>query len=100
MAKKIIATSKNGFIKAIKESMAKEVNLTNGQAKALYETFVQIVQDTVTAENKITLNGFGTFKKRALKARKGVNPKTGEKIQIKASKTVGFKATASFKKAL
>jgi len=97
MAKKIIASSKNDFIKAIKENMGKEITLTNDQAKAAYETFVQIVKETVNAENKIVLSGFGTFKKRALKARKGVNPKTGEKIQIKASKTVSFKAAGSFK---
>jgi len=97
MAKKIVATTKNDFIKALKGSMAKDVNLTNEQAKALYETFVQIVQDTVTAENKLVLSGFGTFKKRNLKARKGINPKTGARIQIKASKTVSFKAAGSFK---
>ncbi|HNT26584.1 MAG TPA: HU family DNA-binding protein [bacterium] len=100
MAKKIVAATKNDFIKAIKENMAKEINLTNDQVKALYETFVQIVKDTVNAENKLVLSGFGTFKKRNLKARKGVNPKTGQKIQIKASKTVSFKAAGAFKKAL
>ncbi len=97
MAKKIVASTKDSFIKAIKDSMASEVALTNEQAKALYETFVQIVKDTVSAENKIVLSGFGTFKKRELKARKGINPKTGERIQIKASKTVSFKAAGSFK---
>ena len=100
MAKKIVAATKNDFIKAIKENMAKEINLTNDQVKALYETFVHIVKDTVNAENKLVLSGFGTFKKRNLKARKGVNPKTGQKIQIKASKTVSFKAAGAFKKAL
>lgn len=100
MAKKIIAKSKGDFIKAIKENMAKELNLTVEQAKIAYETFVQILKETIAAENKIILNGFGTFKKRALKARKGVNPKTGQKIQIKASKTVSFKAAGGFKKAL
>ncbi len=97
MAKKIVATTKDDFIKALKESMASEVALTNEQAKNLYETFVQIVKDTVSAENKLVLSGFGTFKKRELKARKGINPKTGERIQIKASKTVSFKAAGSFK---
>jgi len=100
MAKKIVATSKGDFVKAIKESMEKDLALTNEQAKMLYDTFVQIVRDTVSAENKIVLSGFGTFKKRALKARMGINPKTGERIQIKASKTVSFKAAGTFKSEL
>jgi len=40
----------------------------------------------------VSIVGFGTFKVRSRKARMGRNPKTGAKIKIKASKTVGFKA--------
>ena len=45
----------------------------------------------------VQLIGFGTFKIASRKARTGVNPKTGQKIKIKASKTVKFVAGKAFK---
>ncbi|HMF49487.1 MAG TPA: HU family DNA-binding protein, partial [Candidatus Saccharimonadales bacterium] len=44
--------------------------------------------------------GFGTFTLRSRKARKGRNPQTGAVINIKASRTVGFKAAPVLKKGL
>ena len=46
------------------------------------------------------LVGFGTFKVANRKARIGVNPKTGEKIKIKASKSVKFSAGKDLKSKL
>jgi DNA-binding protein HU-beta len=46
------------------------------------------------------LIGFGTFKVVNRKARLGVNPKTGEKIKIKASKTVKFSVGKDLKSKL
>ncbi|OZB26697.1 MAG: hypothetical protein B7X49_12170 [Acidiphilium sp. 34-64-41] len=47
---------------------------------------------------KFTLPGFGTFTVRKTKARKGVNPRLGTPIKIKAGKTVRFKASPTLKK--
>ena len=44
--------------------------------------------------------GFGTFKITERKARDGRNPLTGEKIKIKASKSVNFKVSTDLKKIL
>lgn len=49
-------------------------------------------------DGKFTLPTFGTFTVRKTKARKGVNPRTGEPIKVKAGKTVRFKASPSLKK--
>ena len=51
-------------------------------------------------EGKFTLPSFGTFTVRKTKARKGLNPRTGESIKVKAGKTVRFKASPSLKKAV
>ncbi len=42
---------------------------------------------------KFTLPSFGTFTVRKTKARKGLNPRTGEAVKVKAGKTVGFKGS-------
>ena len=56
---------------------------------------------SVTDKTKtVQLVGFGTFKIATRKVRTGVNPKTGEKIKIKASKTVKFVPGKGFKELL
>jgi DNA-binding protein HU-beta len=47
---------------------------------------------------KFTLAGFGTFSVRKTKARTARNPGTGEKIKVKAGKTVRFKASPTLKR--
>ena len=47
-----------------------------------------------------TLPSFGTFVVRKTKAHKGMNPRTGEPVKIKAGKTVRFKASPNLKKAV
>lgn len=47
-----------------------------------------------------TLPSFGTFRVAKTKARKGLNPRTGEAIKVKAGKTVRFKASPTLKKAV
>jgi DNA-binding protein HU-beta len=68
---------------------------------AANRTAADVIEAIVAAlkkEGKFTLPSFGTFTVRKTKARKGVNPRTGEKIKVKAGKTVRFKASPSLKK--
>ena len=51
----------------------------------------------IKKDGNVQLIGFGTFAVKERAARDGRNPLTGEKIKIKASKTVGFKAGAALK---
>ena len=51
----------------------------------------------MAAGKRISMLGFGTFKLTNRAARVGRNPKTGEEIQIKASKTPSFSAGKAFK---
>lgn len=44
----------------------------------------------IKKDKTVQLIGFGTFKVVNRKARTGINPKTGDKIKIKASKSVKF----------
>jgi DNA-binding protein HU-beta len=55
------------------------------------------IKTGVKKSKSVQLIGFGTFRVSSRKARIGVNPKTGEKIKIKASKTVKFVTGKSFK---
>ena len=55
------------------------------------------IEGGIKNDGAVQLIGFGTFSVKKRAARKGRNPQTGATIQIKASKTVGFKAGAALK---
>ena len=54
----------------------------------------------IKKDKRFTFPGFGTWTVKTRKARKGVNPQTGQRITIKASKTCTFKPSVDFKKML
>jgi len=51
----------------------------------------------IKSDGKVQIIGFGTFEVKSRAARMGRNPKTGEAMQIAASKSVGFKASSTLK---
>jgi DNA-binding protein HU-beta len=65
--------------------------------KAAGEVIAAIVRE-LKKSGRFTLPSFGTFIVRKTKARKGLNPRTGEAIKVKAGKTVRFKASPTLKK--
>ena len=72
--------------------IANEGGITKSQAEKGVDGFVSAVSDALAAGDKITLVGFGTFSVGERAQREGHNPRTGEKINIPASKVVKFKA--------
>lgn len=70
-------------------------------SKAAAERAVAAVIDGISKglkkDKAVQLIGFGTFSVTKRAARVGVNPQSGEKIKIKASKTVKFKPGAALK---
>lgn len=80
------------------EKMAKDAGITKAAAGAALESFMDGVAKALKKRGgKVTLVGFGTFKKVYRKTRKGRNPQTGEVIKIKGSNTVTFKAGKKLK---
>ena len=60
----------------------------------------EVMGKAISKEKRFAFPGFGTFTVRERSARKGRNPRTGESIAVKASRTVGFKPSPSFKDVL
>ena len=81
--------------------VAKVQELAQLESKAAAERSVTAVLEALVEglkkDKTVDLVGFGTFEVKERKARIGVNPATGEKIKIAASKTVGFKAGKALK---
>jgi DNA-binding protein HU-beta len=78
-----------------------EVASQTGMTKAEAGRAVEAVLDTITATLKrggdVTFTGFGKFSVSARAARMGVNPRTGEKVQIAATKVPKFSAGSQLK---
>ncbi|MBN2198162.1 HU family DNA-binding protein [Candidatus Wolfebacteria bacterium] len=70
------------------------------QATAAVEAVFDIITKTLAKGEEVAITGFGTFKVAKRAARAGVNPKTGEKIQIAASIVPKFKAGKLLKEAV
>lgn len=66
-------------------------------AERAVEAVLEAVKKGIKADQSVQVIGFGTFSVSNRAARQGINPQTGEKIQIKASKAVKFKAGAGLK---
>ncbi len=71
-------------------------------SKAAAEKAVNSVLNNIKKNTKkgVQLIGFGSFTVSKRKARTGRNPQTGEKIKIKASRVVRFKAGKAYKDAI
>lgn len=82
------------------EKLAVSLGVSKSQAEKILNTSLQSIIDFVVDGFDVSLTGFGSFHKVQRKARTGINPKTGEKMQIAASTSVGFKAGKTFKEAV
>lgn len=81
-------------------AVAKAVKISKRAAgDAVNATFGSIAR-SIKRDKRIQVPGFGTFSVRSRKARKGRNPQTGAVINIRASRTVGFKPAPALKKGL
>ena len=67
---------------------------TKKHAEEALAAVLESIKEGVKESGKVQIIGFGTF---ATKARTGRNPKTGNTINIPASKTVAFKASSALK---
>ncbi|UCD83401.1 MAG: HU family DNA-binding protein [Deltaproteobacteria bacterium] len=78
----------------------KGLDLSKRAVEEVIDAAFDNIAQAIKKEKRFSYPGFGTFSVRSRKARSGRNPQTGEKIQIKASKTVGFKPAPSLKDSL
>lgn len=93
-----MAMNRAQLIERIQKELGKDTS--KAAAERALNAVITGIKAGVKKEKAVQLVGFGTFTVKSRKARTGINPKTGEKIKIKASKTVGFKPGSDFKNSL
>ena len=85
--------TKQEFINQVKE----RAELSGTDAGKAVDAVLDTISDTLKRGGEVAFTGFGKFSVSDRSARQGVNPQTGETIQIAASKVPKFSAGAKLK---
>lgn len=85
---------------AIIAAVADKTGLSKKDAEAAVTALLDVITDELQKGGSVAFTGFGTFSTSQRAARQGVNPATGEKIQIPATVVPKFKAGKSLKDAV
>lgn len=88
--------NKTELIAAVADAAA----ITKKDAEKAVSATIDTIVEAITKGDKVQLVGFGTFEQRQRNARTGIDPRTGNKIEIAASKVPAFKAGKAFKDAV
>lgn len=84
----------------IKEVVSNVEGATKKDITVVVDEFFDIIKNTISAGEKVNIAGFGSFEVVERAERVGRNPKTGESVNIKASKSPKFKASKALKDAV
>lgn len=82
------------------QQVASRADIDNTQAKAAVDAVFESITQELSSGGEVAVSGFGKFSVADRAARQGVNPATGEKIQIAASKAAKFSPASGLKNTL
>ena len=82
------------------DQVAADSGLSKGDATKAVDSFIDVLTETLRRGGEVNFTGFGKFSVADRGARQGVNPQTGERIQIAATRVPRFSAGTALKKAV
>lgn len=82
------------------DQVADRAGLSKGDAGRAVEAVLATIEDALGRGSEVALSGFGKFHVSQRGARQGINPRTGERIQIEASRVPRFTAGSGLKSAV
>ncbi len=88
--------TKQDFVDAV----ADQAGMSKRDAGAAVDAVLETITATLKKGDSVTFTGFGKFSTSARAARMGVNPRTGERVQIQATTVPKFSAGSALKSAV
>ena len=82
------------------DQVSNESGLGKSESGKAVDAVLVVIEETLKRGGEVAFTGFGKFSVSDRSAREGVNPQTGEKIQIAASKVPKFSAGSALKKSV
>ena len=86
--------------KQLVAKISSSMNLSKADAERQFDGITEIILSCLKSDEQVKIAGFGTYKVAKRKARIGRNPRTGESIQIPASKRPKFTVGKALKDAV
>lgn len=80
------------------EKITEKAGITRADAEKATNALVESITEALKTGDSITLQGFGTFKVKERAARKARNPRTGEAVDVPASKSASFSPANTLRK--
>ena len=84
--------------KQLVDVVAKKTGAKKKDVKKIIDATIEAIKEALEKGEKVQLVGFGSFEVRQAAARKGVNPRTKQPIEIPARKVPKFKPGKDLKK--
>jgi DNA-binding protein HU-beta len=81
-------------------TVAQRAGLANRDAQKAVDAFLETITDTLRNGDDVNFTGFGKFSAASRAARQGVNPRTGERVEIAATTVPKFSAGSQLKAAV
>lgn len=78
-------------------AIANKLGVSKAEAGRQLEAMLACIREGVETDGRVGIAGFGAFRKKIRKARRTVNPATGQLLEIKAFSTVGFTPSESLR---
>jgi len=82
------------------DQLASKADLSRRDAEKAVNAMLDVITDTLRGGGEINFTGFGKFSTSARAARQGVNPRTGERVDIAATTVPKFSAGSQLKSAI
>ena len=82
------------------DRVSSKSGLSRRDATKAVDAFLESVQEALQQGEAVSFTGFGKFSAQQRNARTGVNPRTGERVQIAAATVPKFSAGSQLKSAL
>lgn len=77
--------------------LANKMNISKKEATTAVEIVFGTITECLQKNEEINIGGFGAFRVKTRASRLGINPKTGEKIEIAATKAPAFRPSKALK---
>ena len=81
-------------------AVSEKAGMTKKDSDTALEAILEVITEALVKGDKVSLVGFGTFEVKTRAARKGINPRSKEPMDIPASKLPVFKAGKGLKDAI
>ncbi|RLA82009.1 MAG: integration host factor subunit alpha [Deltaproteobacteria bacterium] len=82
------------------ESVYERVGFSKKEAARMVDMVFELMKEALEKGEMVKISGFGNFKVREKRARKGRNPQTGEVIEIAPRRVLTFRPSQTLKKLL